>query len=141
MGLFKKLFGKQPDPTPEPVVPPPPPPEPEPLHINEVTVGELAELLASDEAVTVVDLRQPWEYTSGHITGAINVPIMYLPDHLDHIPKDQKVIMQCYHGFTSLDASGFLLENGWADDNVFSLMGGMSEWVVQQGMGSLVSEE
>ena len=89
----------------------------------------------------MVDLRQTWEYTSGHIIGAINVPIMFLPDKLDLIPKDQKVVMQCYHGFTSLDASGYLLENGWSEDHVYSLMGGMSGWVVDQGLESLVAEE
>ena len=142
MGLLKKLFGKKAPPAPEPPAPPPPlPPEPEPLHINEVTDKDLVELMASDEKVTIVDLRQTWEYKSGHIAGAIHVPIMYLPDKLDAIPKDHKIIMQCYHGYTSLDASGFLLENGWADENVFSLMGGMSQWVVSQGIESLVPEE
>ena len=141
MGLFKKLFRKQTSPQSEPITPPPPPPEPEPIHINEMTAGELVDLLASDEAVTVIDLRQPWEYSSGHIAGAVSVPIMQLPDKLDLIPKDQRVVMQCYHGYSSLDASGYLLENGWADDKVYSLKGGMSGWVVKQGMESLVREE
>ena len=141
MNFFKKLFGK-PEPTlPEPPPPPPLPPEPEPLHVNEVSCQELNTWLEGNEPISLIDLRQTWEYESGHIAGAINIPMMNLPAKLAELPKDQKIVIQCYHGYTSLDASGFLLENGWADEHVFSLMGGMSQWVVNQGIESLVPEE
>jgi rhodanese-related sulfurtransferase len=45
--------------------------------------------------------------------------------------------MQCYHGYTSLDASAYLIQNGWQADQVSSLAGGMSGWVASQGIESL----
>lgn len=142
MGLFKKLFGKPEQKPAEPVPPPPPlPPQPEPLQINEISSQDLHKWLQGDEPVTVLDLRQTWEYESGHISQAINIPIMTIPDNLTAIPQDQKVVLQCYHGYTSLDVAGFLLENGWADEQVYSLTGGMSGWAAEFGLDSLVRQE
>jgi rhodanese-related sulfurtransferase len=137
MGLLKKLFGKKETLVVEERITPPPPPEPEPIEVREVTAHELGNLLELDGPVTVVDLRQAWEYNSGRIPGAINVPMMELPARLKDLPKEGHLIMQCYHGYTSLDASAYLIQNGWQADQVSSLAGGMSGWVASQGIESL----
>jgi len=140
MGLFKKLFGKQDKIAPAgPALSLPngPPPEPEPLQITEVTPADLVALLKTGEPITVVDLRQVWEYGSGHIPGAVNIPLMQLPAKSHEIPQDRPVVMQCYHGFTSLDAAGYLILNGWDAAKVASLSGGISGWVASQGLAGL----
>lgn len=142
--MLKKLFGKDKNAQPKsPSSPPPPPapePEPELLEIIEVTSDELQTNLEAGDEVFVVDLRQPWEYQGGHIPGSVNIPMMYLPTKLNEIPKESKVIMQCYHGFSSLDAAGYLIENGWAEDQVVSLSGGITGWITTQGLESLVRD-
>jgi hydroxyacylglutathione hydrolase len=121
--------------------PPPLPPEPEPLLINEIEPDELNELIQTGDDVTIIDLRQSWEYGSGHIPGAISLPIMELPRRRNEIPQDRPVVLQCYHGISSLDAAGYLIENGWEIDKIRSLSGGMSGWTISQGIDSLVKEE
>jgi len=133
MRLFKKLFGTQKRVITEQASPP----SPEPLSIKELSADALVALLQADSPVIVVDLRQTWEYNSGHIPGAINIPMMQLPARLTEIPKDQTVIMQCYHGVSSLDVSGYLITNGWDAEKVISLSGGISGWVASQGMEAL----
>jgi rhodanese-related sulfurtransferase len=140
MGLFKKLFNKQTKAEgvrPTALSPPPPPAAPEPLQITEVTPADLVAMLQAGEPITIVDLRQVWEYSSGHIPGAVSIPMLQLPGKLDEIPKNRKVVMQCYHGITSLDAAGYLIQKGWDAANVASLSGGMSGWVATQGIEAL----
>ena len=39
----------------------------------DVTIDKAAEILASDEKVTVLDVRSPEEYADGHLKDAVNV--------------------------------------------------------------------
>jgi rhodanese-related sulfurtransferase/DNA-binding transcriptional ArsR family regulator len=45
--------------------------------------------------VTVLDVRPPEEYASGHIPGAINVPVAELKKRLNEIPTDQEIVAYC----------------------------------------------
>jgi rhodanese-related sulfurtransferase len=51
------------------------------------------------EPVVLVDVRQPSEYSRGHIPGAINIPLRELGDNLDRIPGDRPVILYCSTGY------------------------------------------
>jgi len=116
-------------------------PEPEIPTINEITPEELKTRLDGDEELVVVDMRQLFEYKSGHIPGAINIFVNDIPMQLEHLPKDQDIILQCWAGNTSLQASAFLIENGWAPNRVASLIGGISGWTRAFGAEGLVREE
>ena len=149
MGFLNKLFGKKENIITEDVVeekqtmstpPVSPPPEPEPLQINEVTPDELKARIDNGDDIVVVDMRQAWEYTSGHIPGATHIFIQEIPQHLAELPKDKDIIFQCWSGNTSLQASGFLIENGWDADKVFSLIGGIGGWSTTFGPEGLVKD-
>jgi rhodanese-related sulfurtransferase len=143
MGLLKKLFGgkeKKEAAEPAPAAPPEPEPEPEPLRINEVSPHELKARLDNGDNLIVVDMRQPWEYQSGHIPGAMPMFINEIPARMNELPKDTDVVFQCWHGNTSLQASAFLIENGWSAERVASLSGGIAGWVQAHGLESLVAE-
>jgi rhodanese-related sulfurtransferase/DNA-binding transcriptional ArsR family regulator len=45
--------------------------------------------------VTVLDVRPPEEYQSGHLPGAINLPIKGLKKRLGELPKGREVIAYC----------------------------------------------
>ena len=45
--------------------------------------------------VTVLDVRPPEEYASGHLPGAINVPMEKLETYLSKLPKRREVIAYC----------------------------------------------
>ncbi len=51
------------------------------------------------EPVVLVDVRQPSEFSRGHIPGAINIPLRELGDNLDRIPGDRPVILYCSTGY------------------------------------------
>ena len=52
------------------------------------TVPALKELMAAGEMM-LIDVRQPSEFRSGHIIGAVNIPLKDLERHLGEIPSDQ----------------------------------------------------
>ncbi len=49
----------------------------------------------------LIDVRQPSEYRSGHISGAINIPLKQLERHLGEIPCDQDIVLYCSTGYRS----------------------------------------
>ncbi len=45
--------------------------------------------------VTVLDVRPVEEYRTGHLSGAISVPIEELPDRLAELPRNQEIVAYC----------------------------------------------
>lgn len=59
-----------------------------------VTRAELLKLM-KDGSVIVVDVRPADEYASGHIPGALSIPMDSLEDRIDGIPADAEVVAYC----------------------------------------------
>ncbi len=51
--------------------------------------------LASQDSPLVIDVRGPSEYASGHVRGALNIPLGTLAKKLARIPKDRPVVTYC----------------------------------------------
>lgn len=139
MSFFKKIFGsKDEDSAGRDATPPAPQPaEPEPVKITEISPEQLKARLDNGDELVVVDLRQAWEYHAGHIPGAINIFLQQVPVRANELPRDKPIVLQCWHGFTSLDAAGYLIQNGWPAANIASLSGGMAGWVQSLGPDAL----
>lgn len=73
-----------------------------------------------EQGATVVDVRTPAEYATGHVSGSVNIPLDRLHGALDRIRKDRPVITCCASGMRSssaartLRAGGFDAHNGGA---------------------------
>lgn len=55
---------------------------------------ELLRLMKKGEAM-VIDVRPESEFRAGHIAGAVNIPIDFLPQRLKTLPQDQEIIAYC----------------------------------------------
>ena len=117
-----------------------PEPEPEPIQVNQISPEELKTRLDNDDDLVVVDMRQGWEYQAGHIPGATHMFLQEIPARYNELPKDKDIVFQCWQGNTSLDASGFLIQNGWDAERVFSLSGGIAGWTQSFGFEGLVKD-
>jgi 3-mercaptopyruvate sulfurtransferase SseA len=62
--------------------------------IRRVTVTELKELLARDQAM-VIDVRNESSFAMGHITGARLIPEAEVANHVDELPKNKLVVTYC----------------------------------------------
>ncbi len=72
----------------------------------------------------IVDVRSPDEYASGHITGAINVPIAMVPKALDAF-GDRPVITACSMGGRGGRAADLIDAAG---RTAFTIEGGTKAW-------------
>jgi len=67
-----------------------------------------------DDLVTVLDVRPPEEYASGHVPGAINIPLSELEQRLDELGENKEVVAYCRgpHCILAFDAVAQLREKG-----------------------------
>lgn len=104
------------------------------------TIGSVENLEeVMDAGAVVVDVREPGEFEEGAITGAINIPIRTIGEHLDQIPMDQPVVVYCASGFRAALATGALHTMGY--ENVRSFPASYSGWESAQGEDGDVPEE
>ena len=73
-------------------------------------------------SVRVVDVRSQAEWDAGHLPGALHIPLGYLPERLDEISRDQRVVVYCQSGARSAIAASLLQAHGFSD--VGNLIGG-----------------
>lgn len=69
-------------------------------------------------ARVIVDVREPYEYASGHVAGAINIPpdqLLAGPQHLVGTPKDTEIILYCRSGSRSAVAKNILTQQGFTN--------------------------
>ena len=74
----------------------------------------------------VLDVRSRSEYASGHIAGAMNIPLGELTERLREVPADGTIVTQCASGGRSAIAASLLLLAGAG--SVENLSGGIDAW-------------
>lgn len=104
MGFLSNLFG--------PAVP-------------NITAEELSEKLKFGKHPLVLDVRQPDEFRSGHVTGAKLLPLGELHKKIGELPKGREIVCICATGNRSSSAAKMLAKEGF---NVFNVQGGMFAW-------------
>lgn len=74
------------------------------------------------ESSLFVDVRTAAEYETGHLPGAVNIPIEELRERLSELPADKELILYCRVGFRGYLAYRILVQNGFK--KVRNLSGG-----------------
>ncbi|NVK75019.1 MAG: rhodanese-like domain-containing protein [Oceanospirillaceae bacterium] len=84
--------------------------------------------LMNTEDAVVVDIRPEKEFSTGHITGALNIPATKMKDNLNRLEKykDAPIIIVCKSGVTSGASAKDLKKAGFT--KVYKLQGGIAEW-------------
>ncbi len=75
--------------------------------------------------VTIIDVREDFEFASGHIPGAKNIPLGEIEERLDELNRDEEIIVVCRSGGRSAAACGFMHQEGL---HVINMQGGMLDW-------------
>lgn len=76
----------------------------------------------------LVDVRQPSEYSQGHIPGAKLIPLMELQSALPDLPSGQDIIFYCRSGNRSRAASVAAADNNNSLQQIYNLSGGVTAW-------------
>ena len=93
--------------------------------VPQIGAAELAERRQAGD-VAVIDVRGHTEWEAGHLPGVENIPVGYLTDHLNEVPRDRPVVVHCQSGARSAIAASVLRAKGFT--NVVNLTGGFAEW-------------
>lgn len=108
--MFSSLFGGKPG-QPRPGV---------------VTVSDAQVRLAGDGAAFLLDVREPSEFKSARIAGAMLIPLGQLQKRMPELPVGGEIIVVCQSGSRSGSAVSFLRKAGL---NALNLEGGIMAWM------------
>ena len=84
---------------------------------------------ADPEGTMVIDVRRDDEWVTGHVTGAIHIPVDDLSDNMDKIPTDKKVLFICAAGVRSGLACEMAAAMGYASENLYNIEDGTPSWI------------
>lgn len=73
---------------------------------------------AAAEIPFLLDVRTPQEFASGHIPGAVNIPVDELRSRLNELPRDRRIAAYCQVGQRGYLATRILLQVGFSAANV-----------------------
>jgi rhodanese-related sulfurtransferase len=94
-------------------------------RMDTLSIGDLERLLA-DDAVEVVDVREPDERDEGFIPGSRNVPYRLVRQLADDLRSDKPIVTICSSGARAAVAASVLAHEGIDARPV--LGGGVSDW-------------
>jgi len=81
--------------------------------IASISPETFAEELAANEEKIVVDSRKPGEFDGGHVINAVNIPLDFVNEQLNEIPKDEEFYLHCAGGYRSVIMSSILKARGY----------------------------
>jgi NADPH-dependent 2,4-dienoyl-CoA reductase/sulfur reductase-like enzyme/rhodanese-related sulfurtransferase len=73
---------------------------------------------AAAERPFLLDVRTPQEFASGHIPGAVNIPVDDLRSRLGELPRDRKIAAYCQVGQRGYLATRIMLQAGLSAVNI-----------------------
>lgn len=76
--------------------------------------GKRARDLISDGAI-LVDVRSEGEFASGHVDGAVNVPVQRIERLADKAARDKAIVVYCRSGARSASAASTLKRLGFTE--------------------------
>jgi sulfur-carrier protein adenylyltransferase/sulfurtransferase len=95
---------------------------------TDLTANQLHELLETGEEITLVDVREPYEWDIGNLgdRGARLIPLGELPERLDELDREADIVVYCRSGARSGRAADLLRQGGF--ERVRNLEGGILGW-------------
>jgi rhodanese-related sulfurtransferase len=91
--------------------------------VPSVSVDQLSVPLPDD--LTVLDVRESVEWRHGHVEGSRHLPMSELPQRLDEVPTDGRLLVVCKVGGRSARVVQYLVQHGL---DAVNLDGGLVEW-------------
>ena len=93
------------------------------VAIRQITIDALRQEFREH---TVIDVREPYEWRSGTIPGALKIPLGQLSAHLKELDTAGSYAVVCAHGNRSQTGASLLADNGYTAGSV---VGGMALWL------------
>ncbi len=96
-------------------------------HLTAIDVVELHRMQEAGERLGIVDVRQDAEWRSGHVPGALHIPVGMVPSRLGDVPSDgSRLVTMCAAGMRAAIAASVLRRVGY--DPLVVISGGFEDW-------------
>jgi rhodanese-related sulfurtransferase len=97
---------------------------------HQLSLFQATQLINQGKAA-IVDVRDTYDFSAGHMRDAKNIPVKELPQRLGELEKfkSKAIIVVCSSGMQSNKAAAQLKKAGF--NEVYNLSGGMSAWQEQ----------
>lgn len=97
-----------------------------PFEIEPTALALLLENKATGPFL-LLDVREPWEFELGHLTGSVAMPMGEVASRANaELDPDQHIVAICHHGVRSLNVAVWLRNQGFGQAQ--SLQGGLDAW-------------
>jgi rhodanese-related sulfurtransferase len=96
-------------------------------RLEQIAVDELRDRRTEDRALLVLDVRRRGEYESGHVPGALFVPLDRLEAEAGALDPARPTAVVCAGGYRSSAASSLLRRRGFT--RLANVVGGTAAWV------------
>jgi rhodanese-related sulfurtransferase len=101
---------------------------PTPLH--PVSPEQASKALAGNLAVQLIDVREPGEFKSEHIDGAVNLPMSSIDAALSQVELSKPVYLVCQSGSRAESVAAKLFAKGHTE--IYLVSGGLTAWKAAQ---------
>ncbi|HTY97446.1 MAG TPA: rhodanese-like domain-containing protein [Solirubrobacteraceae bacterium] len=91
----------------------------------ELEPSAVAERLAQDRELQLVDVREPYEHEAGHIAGDRHLELTALSSQAQTLDQERPVVFYCRVGSRSLMAAQAFRAAGF---EAYSMAGGLVRW-------------
>ena len=96
---------------------------------GEITPQRLHARLRAGDALTLLDVRETYEWAIARLPDARLVPLGSLPRAVKTLDRAAETVVYCHHGTRSAAAVAWLQDQGFA--KVLNLVGGIDRWSVE----------
>jgi rhodanese-related sulfurtransferase len=92
----------------------------------ELSPTEAAALLKEGKT-RLIDVREPWEFSTAQVDGSILIPMGDIPARAhQELDPDEHLVLMCHHGMRSMNVAVWLRNQGF--EQAQSLRGGIDAW-------------
>lgn len=99
------------------------------LGKDDVTPRQLHARLRDGEAITLLDVREPYEWSIARLPDARLIPLSALPQAVHSLDRAAEIVVYCHHGTRSAAAMTWLQDQGYR--TVRNLVGGIDRWSIE----------
>ncbi len=96
------------------------------VDVGEITPRHLSSRLRRGDAVTLLDVREAYEWSIVRLPDARLIPLNTLPHAVRSLDRAAEIVVYCHHGTRSAAAADWLRDQGFA--RVLNLLGGIERW-------------
>jgi rhodanese-related sulfurtransferase len=92
----------------------------------EILPEDVKARLDEHASLTLLDIREPWEYAAAHIEGSKHIPMNEIPARTAELDPGAHIVVFCHAGVRSAQVTEWLRQNGY--EKVQSMQGGIHRW-------------